>query len=499
MADTEGTPRAGFQSSETTGAEVTFYSNQNDPILIESMAAFTTEGRRQSDFLPGLMSVETQKVLGGGAGTWAVTLKPTYEAEQILNQVADDDWVDIVLTRKGKRFHVMRGLVDEVRENKTVGGTGATTTTFTISGRDHQKVFEQTYVWFNIHNAENVAGSASLKMQTLESLRGPPDEVVRQFLFDMLQELEGKGRANWVLPDSMPGLSVSGGSFVDNVSYETFDFSGEPLRIGIDPNWAMPQGTVWDLAQEWADPLFCELFCDLWNSAALPPEQGEENLIDKSKMVVVMRDRPFPFSTKSSLVSGDGTSVGLDSTWFTLPLFVIPQQWLVATDLGRSSYERYNAFFAAPQVIQEAQQDSIDLTQPLWNPDDIARHGFRRLDIQTRYTSQTPGNLLGMAASQRERARDWHMLNPYYRQGSLALGLVVPELRVGSRVRVPGRGSVDQDQTFYVEQVGHSWQFGAGGRTNLGVTRGWVGTDASLVDALDLVAGSYKTPAKALP
>jgi hypothetical protein len=112
------------------------------------------------------------------------------------------------------------------------------------------------------------------------------------------------------------------------------------------------------------------------------------------------------------------------------------------------------------------------------------------MSVESRYyTDQDP---LFLARALRTRVRDWHCLNAYFLSGSAAFGVLVPELRIGQRLRLVD--TPDAQQTYYVEQVSHSWTPERGGRTSASLTRGWVGTDASYLDTLGKVAGRYTNP-----
>jgi hypothetical protein len=216
----------------------------------------------------------------------------------------------------------------------------------------------------------------------------------------------------------------------------------------------------------------------------------DEIPIDKTIFKVVFRDRPFPVVEPT--ISPNGSA----SPYFSLPLHIIPQQAIVSSNLGHSGAERFNAFCVAPQIAQELTgAGAIDLVEPLWSTDDVLRHGLRRFDIQSHYVSDK-AQLLTLSKQQRFRVRDWHCIDAYLLNGSLALGRGFPQIHIGERVRVVGPGSPKTDKTFYVEEVGHSWNFGSSIKTNLGVTRGWIGDDTSYLNALNDLVTKYQPVAR---
>lgn len=485
--------KPGFQESQLSSVEAIIYTQRGDPVILtgegERDESITIDGRTKIDQNPSLTAATTSKVMGGGSGNFSLTLKPSRKTIDLYDRILDDDWVDIVFTLHNRKRHVMRALVDDMRKDEAVGGTGATTETYTIVGRDFPKIWENTQVWFSVLVDDVVTGGVSLKVfGGAENVFGNPSKVIKGFLEGFLQELGDAGRAVWAPPPSMP--NIIGERFITNVTFDTEGFTNDPARTAINSNYMMPQGNLWALAQEWSDPDFCELFADTM-PIDLDSEEGEyaeilsNAAVDQTEMRVVFRDRPFP-----TVAEGD------DSPYFKLPLHVVPKQWILNNNTGRSGIERYNAFFMAPQIAQELlQSGGIDLYQPLWDKEDILRHGLRRCDVTSKYSAEN-AEILNMSSAQREKIRDWYCLNPYMLNGTIALRRAMPWVHIGERIRIPGDLSRDDDQTFYIEGVSHAWAFGTGTRTTLNVTRGWRGTDASFVDALGIVAGNYEIPPK---
>lgn len=467
-----------FQESETSSAEAVIHHRGGDPILLGSAKSTAFSGKTRHAGIPCLTSLTTSKPLGA-AGTWSVQGKPSQDLKTALNKVSDDDWIDLVISRHGSPHHVMRGLVDEIRGTTTVVN-GATVEVLELAGRDFVKVWEKTPVWFNRYTAENVEGAVTYQLVSAQDsvYNLSVDAVVDLMLRGFLSEIAGRGRANWQVPDSLPG--AQGPTLIDNVAIRTDLQPGEvrtPERYAIAANFLMPDGDLWQLAREWSDPMFCELWADLEpryasaTDAELRPED--------SQMAVHLRDRPFP-----------RVDLGRDSPWFSLPLHVVARPQLLRESVGRSGLERYNAFFVSPQIMQATLGNAaVDLVAPLWDPDDIAAHGLCRFDVNTRYVSLDQPLLLSDVL--RERVRDWHCLNPYLYSGTLELRRGRPEIRAGSRVRVPGVSGESDQATYYVEQANQSWAFGVGARSTLGVTRGWVGSDNSLLQALQARVGKY--------
>jgi hypothetical protein len=497
-------PTPGFQGSENSGAEVTIYTQDGDPIVAHGGRAIEFLGRRTEDENPILVQVTTSKALGEPSGTFTVVAKPgrnTKDSQDLFDKILDDDWVDIIFTRHGRQWHVMRGLIDDVRESTVIAGDGATSVAYIITGRDFGKIWELTPIWFSPQIAENINGHVTAKVFTTRAdlegsgviskklILGSPEAAVRGYLFGFLEELGGLGRANWKLPPIMS--EVTGTSFVQSTYYMNDDFLNIPERVGIDPSFITAEGTLWDLAKQWSDPLFTELYVDLMAIHQGTPQYivpGEETPLGTMGMTVIFRDKPFP------MVGGSiNLPIGKDSAWFQLPLFTIPREAIVSKNVGRSGMERFNAFFVnAPLRMEEVGSANFDLIAPLWDKDDILRHGLRRFDAQSNYKAKDT-NIRNMTNEQRAIIRDWYAINPYLLSGTIDLAIGLPDIRIGVRARIPGISGSEQDDTYYVEQVSHSWALKPGIRTSLGVTRGWRGSDDALLDTLSQLAGAYTT------
>lgn len=481
----------GFQGSERTGVEVRFYPQGGDPVVLDQ-ESFAPTGRSRYDNNPSIIAASTSEQMGGASGSWSITLKEgrRHHVRGLFDALMDDDWVDISFFRFNKRWHVMRGLVDDVRRAKQSGLAKGTTTAWTISGRSFGSIWEKTPIWFNVFSDENLSGAVSQRVfQSAENVLGAPAEAVEGFLFGFLQQLGSVGRATWAMPKGMPGV---GARFIDSFEVNNLGYPDVPRLTAINSNWLCPSGNLWALAKEWSDPMFNELILGLYRKGSARPDfelqPGKELAPDDSKMYAIFRERPFPTLTQ-----------GRASPWFDLPMWVIPRQMVVSDNVGKSGMERYNAYFVSPQLVQEVMAEAgVEMAQPLWDPDDILRHGLRRFDIVSKYTSPQ-ADLAGLSSGQRLKVRDWYCLNPHFLNGSFDLALGIPDIRTGVRLRIAGKNGVSDDETYYVESVNHNWAFGAGVKTSLGVTRGWVGTDDSLLSTLNRVAFNYREALRASP
>ncbi len=442
-------PSPGFQRSETTGVEVNIYPQNGDPVVI-STSTVPLDGRRRSDQNPSIIGANMTTSLGAASGSFQISLKPgqRHVTESLLSTLSDDDWIDLTFTRHSLRWHTMRGLLKNIRRATAVGGTGATTEVISLSGKGFGTIWEQTPIWFNPYSKENFAGEQSRKaFGALDNLLGSPDKAVFGYLQNMLRQLGATGRATWVLPRGIPHRGD--GSFVGAVDFDKLQFppefqkGGDSELQGFSINWLTPTGNLWQLAQQWSDPLFNELFTDVLPRGRLLQFRPEQELLAKdSRLTVIFREKPFPTLER-----------GTESEWFKLPLAIVPREQILNADVGRSGDERYNAFYVAPQIVQEAmKQSAIDINRPLWSERDIDRHGMRRFDIASKYAIKN-ANISILTKKQRRKIRDWYCINPYLLNGTLSLATGRPDIHLGTRVRIPGALGKSGDETYYVEQV----------------------------------------------
>jgi hypothetical protein len=480
--------RPGWQGSETSGVQATVYSYGDDPVFPGPQGGITLRGRSNRDVEPSIVAATWVKTMGQPAGQFQLQVKAPNEAE-FRKQVIDDDWLDLVFTRGDRQFHVCRGMVDTVRRGTQVSN-GATDTTFTIRGRDFGKIWTQTQIYFNRFIADDVGGTALIQANAGngEQLFGDVPETVfaflQQFIIDR-QQNENNG-VFWTLPPGIPGIGRRAlftevvNFFRDNGGHTGgIGYTDRPSRLAFRPSFIQAQGTdIWTLAQQWSDPVFCELYTELVDKNKFAIPGPDEDLTpEDAGMAVILRDRPFPY----------GNDLRNDSAWFNLPEVAIPRQALdTGTDLGRGGEERYNAFFVKAKAYAEQSSAGVDLVAPLIDIEDVKRHGFRRFDATTNYHPNffNDENWRTFIELQRGQLRDWHALNPYFLNGVIPLRRGFPEIRIGTKLRILGETGPEEDTVFYVEGVQHSWSLMRGMSTQVTVSRGWEGTDDSLLSAI---------------
>lgn len=484
---------SGFQGSRTSGVDVHIYTQGGDPILKNQPAHLNFSGREnQSDARPSVVSVDTSKNMGAAAGTFTVVVKAPdamgNAIPDLASQIVDDDWIDIIVNINGRKTHVLRGQIDNIRWQRQTGENGARSRSYTITGKDFGGILEKTYAWFNDFTQENYLGEKTRAIWGPQQTDAPfvivdPVVAVRQAIFGFLETLTGLGHPDWRLPPSMPGVPSSVFRSFPDVAKYVATVDPDPARFAYSNNFVNPSGaSIFQFAQQMSDPMFTELFCDLGDAQAegapLDPnmEMQADAVQNAPTMSVFYRDKPFP-----------SVLTGLSGPWFRLPTTDVSPYAITSSDLGRGGAERINAIMVAPLINNEFIKKV--LTSPLWDRESIVTHGMRQMSIESQYRAQEEKNY-GITREQRIRVANWHALNAYFLSGTIGLGALFPAIRIGSRLRIREGHQQKQQETYYVEQVSHSWRAG-GGKTTLGVTRGWVGTDQSLLTAVAVASDRF--------
>jgi hypothetical protein len=498
----------GFQKSENSRAAAIIYQHEDDPIILYNRkkgTAFNLKGTKATSEEPTVISISTTKNLNNISGNFSIVLKDSQVSIDLFKRLTDDDWVDIIFYINNEPYHQFRGIIDEINRSVTIGGTGATVKTYTITGRCFGKIWEATPIWFSPYYNDIITEAANLRIFGADNgaaeLLGNPSQAVISFMKKFLVDLARFDGPNWNPPKSMPGISDVG--IFANIDFgETDDgsskyFQNIPKRILYNLNALNPDGTLWDLAKQYSDPLFTEVYTDyLPKGDPFSKELSNSSSIGSNDMTVVIRDRPFPFLDTT-------VPIGYKDTWEELPIFTIIPQEIVLHNVSKSGYERYNAFYVASRLYQEELNNyALTILAPLLDNEGIKRHGLRRFDVQSEIHPDPNNpiifggyNIAEICNYQRKLIRDWYCLNPYFLSGTISLSHGRPDIRIGCRLHIPGIkiGGKDiiPEENYYVEEVKNDWVFGRGVRTTLGVTRGWIGDMNSYYENLNKMVLRY--------
>lgn len=518
-----------FQGSSTTRVRAILYPNSNayaydikerDPRRLDVIRPLELDGATEHSDAPAIVAatVETSLVTGDG-GVWQLVLRaPGAYNIKLLQSVAANDWVDIAFIRQGQEWHVMRGIVDSNSTHQRIAN-GATSYEFVLTGRSFLKPILISPIWFDMYTGDSTEFAALrvLLDSSHQEALATPEQFVKLLIFSYYEELVRSGRAKWRTPDGMPGEVDADDWLTADAMYDSSGFTNFPPRLALTlPNLArLENTTLWQVARQWADLPMCELFADL-APAALPPEraalvdvgvgadfefesssyasavrrpryfqQMEPVPIGSAQTRVIFRDCPFPSPTRDGSIE--------QAAWFnTVALFETNREGVTEMHLSKSDTERMNAFYVAPQMVQELGAIGTALAGALWDPEDVSTAGLRRMDVFSRYVGDPrgPDGLL-LPRAYRKVIRDFFCLNHLFLSGEIRLAPGRPDVRIGSRFRVRGP-TPDEDVTTYVQAVRHEWTLPGGLRTTLGVSRGWIGTDESLWTTLTNYVNKYE-------
>lgn len=490
MTSTRGGP--GLQGQATVAYEPAIYQLDDAP---ERGRRVTLTGRGGRDHDASVVGMTTSKRLGG-TGAWTLRVKRPADAPDLAEDIHDDDWADVVVNVNGKRTHLMRGLVRNVGVEEAT--REATTRTYVISGEDHQSIFDRTKLWFN--QAIGQFGAEAMNELFRVGTVAAPEILVPKLLrgFLRLQTGEDVGQTAgylWVPPMSAPGPRNHEQALLIN----TRDVQKDPVRACMRTMIGDPNDIgLWDFASQYAEPGISEFFTDLVDAQGNQLHPDGEWTPENTRMGVIFRGVPFPrLATTTTATTRTGN---LSDYFVKIPLTTVQPQEIAASNIGRGGLERVNAIFVGDDLIES--DTSRALQPPLWNPRDIGFHGFKPISVQSKYNVLATDNVEdGRMFEMRWQTMCWNALNHRLYNGTMHLGHLRPDIRVGTRILVPGR-SVDDQRTFYVETVDHSMNPNHN-VTTLGVTRGWVGTDDAylrelreVVDQWEFLPGYANPPLK---
>lgn len=329
-------------------------------------------------------------------------------------------------------------------------------------------------------------------------------------------------------------LAEGKGTLLDLLDFSFVEYAAIDGSIVSTPVWDQ-QGPLWSIMNSLSNDLVNELFCDLrplgesYESDALakggyttiPDEHGrmKSDVADNSppvRFVPALIMREYPFSTVAEIDASKAKvleqSVGYvkvgaifaqepgkwgrktvkmqpplndmlkelnpsSTAYKHLDVAVISVRDIINENIGRGDadvcnlIELYSDGFMGKHMKFLAQD-----FQPLCTPVSIVRHGLRVRTYNTRFArfSSKISTQQGIdsAGTRSKLARwilmldHWYQHNIEYLQGTMTTR-AFPEIRVGYRLDIDER-----HESYYVEAVGHSWQYPEPMTTTFTLSRG---------------------------
>ncbi len=455
---------AGLSSSKTRDGEATFVSTR----VIVSF--HTDEGFDGTvDSSPGerpdqpfrIVGYTTDKAFGGNPGTWTLTVKGRNGTDvQRLWQDPEDVWVRIVAVKNGEPHEVMFGLMNTVTDGMTRGTDGARSVTYTLSGFDWHKVLTSTTLYINIHENAGRLPIIPLYNAVSENLIGPPEKIVKT-LIDAWIGNNGVADKQWALP-----ASLAGGYLYDLLELDFGELRGQMYDPALYSPDQMMGKSLWQTLQEYSNGMLNELYTTTFEDAPF-----DANTLPSPTLT--LRERPFPSKDKGhrswdalithELKPGDikGRQMSRGAPESRFNYWLLDASGLVGNGLG-----------VQMQIQQAAgMEKGLPGSAPIYNIEDIRRHGFRKFQQSTRYFPfREDLKWLTHSAQWLKLLHDWYVVAPFELSGTLSCSQVFPGIRIGHRAIE--KRKTGEDVTYYVEGVSQSWQYPNNGLTTLRCTRG---------------------------
>lgn len=464
----------------TTQVRLSFFTHalENNRLDAYDVVFGGNEATRSS-----LVGIEYAHDLSDDSASMTVTLKAYKESDlpagtrgrPWVSLIEEGDWWGIDIVKNGKVIGLSYGRIDSVDLTIQAGAVGAATGNVIVKCRSMASVLRDTPIYFNPFDPaiDNALGINMLAV--LDRLAGSPGEVCSS----MIRGLMGGGGVDAILgghyelPAGLAGTQP-GQRWVDALDFETC--TNLSLRgITLLTSAISPEGapSVWDFVQSWRNAALNELFVDVNPTPGYP----------KSACLVV-RERPFV-----------NASDGADSPWSKLLTWYVDADLIESVELSRG-HNRVNHVHLLGDLSAVLNNDPFGQYLPVANVDSIRRYGLHKLEESTQYFDLTGPS--GFSIESRDwlsQIVSWNAINHEYWQGTIALGELRPEIRVGQKLAVyngpvggylglqaggirrrPDQAPEAESLTFYVEAVQHVWREGESpvARTILTVSRGYV-------------------------
>ncbi|OHD21912.1 MAG: hypothetical protein A2Y38_21700 [Spirochaetes bacterium GWB1_59_5] len=421
-----------------------------------------------------LVGFETSKTIGLPSGSWSVSLKPDVTQGRMRGKAWTDlieqgDWVAIDVIKNGVPIGVITGVVDAIGCGISAGAEGAGDVNVTIRGRDCGAILEDTPIYFNPWD-ERHNNSVVTMMKVTEGEFG---QDPAKLIVNLIRGFLGSDAMYGGMIRLPPGVTTVGPLWIDLV--DTSVFVQKQLRGGIfEPAQMLNtdnSSSLWAYFNQWRNPLMNEMFVDTNHATS-----------SDRRAYLVFRERPFV-----------NRSDAKHSTWFRLATHEIAPDTIVDLSLTKG-LNRTNHVIVMNGDRSWLASAAYLKFRPAYDEKSINRYGLRRVEETTEYFSVDPTQSNTAPADWTDLVLSWNALNHRMWQGTISLGEMRPEIRVGHRVKIPtppaNYHGLPHDLTLYVESVSHSYTEGEtpGASTTIQVSRGY--NDDKIVE--DLLAAMAK-------
>ena len=435
-----------------------------------------------------IVSVNTSKSFGGASGSFSITIKKPPSLTTAWTRLfsnPEGTWVRITYLVDGQGIPVLWGMVDSIQESTQRGDTGTRVETYTITGRDFGKVFEDSKTLislFAVHNLDLVFGM--YQAANIDPYVGTADGIVKKAI-DIWLGNGGLASKQYRLPRSLAEVA-NAKSIYEAMNFSTIqkfdEGNGITEAMSIINMDQQSGGALWDLLQQYCNGVLNEMWVDL---APHPEHNGA------MRPAFYLRERIFR--------TQEGTS-----RWDQTRVHKLEKNDVRSRNLAKGgAANRYNYWVITGSVLgdqfeTQAQTHSMGLEPfkpgaiPIINVESVQRHGLRPYTVNTNFLpffKQNEGtNFIRLAANWLKRIHDWYGVAPFQLSGTITTTRMFPEIRIGQRIQeLRDEGTV----TYYVEGVDHQWSYPGAGSTTITLTHGQYDGVSALADLYT----QYETPA----
>ncbi len=309
-------------------------------------------------------------------GDWCV-IYGSQDGELVTNPVAGPPLPANTLEEATK----IRGIcyIERVLPTTSIGERGEFDVTYTISGRDFGIIYEQTEIWHNIFQFDQIM-LQSLANNELNVIGNKPLneilEIIHDLFFNPSNIAGAKVNDNkslssialqWLLPRTLVTDvfgPVSGGTFWGELPLvKRFDTTAAGLAVERPTDFL--SGVAWDQLKKASSPHFHELFTET-------DDLGQPHLTF----------RPIPFGIDQSKYPALRKHISL---FKDIEFIEVPSIDVLENSLSEDDHGRYNSFLATVSTDLYNISDNISVLKgsrfPLFQQTSIKRYGFRPMHV----------------------------------------------------------------------------------------------------------------------
>lgn len=272
------------------------------------------------------------------------------------------------------------GYIDRVTPVTLVGDKGEFDVTYTVDGRDFGVVYENTEIWHNLFQFDQII-LQSLANNKLNVVGNRPLNEVLDIIHDLFFN-----------PSNIPGAQVNNNKSLSSVALQwllprelvadvfgialTNTFWGElpdikffaetAAGLAVERPTDFLSGNAWDQLKKASSPEFHELFTET-------DSLGQPHLYF----------RPIPFAFNKKKYSSVGKFIDLFKD--IKPLLRVPAIDVLENSLSEDDHGRYNSFLATVSTDLYHTEDNISVLRdsgfPKFQRTSIKRHGFRPMHV----------------------------------------------------------------------------------------------------------------------